>query len=377
MSLSRVVDDRVDRDRRLAGLAVADDQLSLATADRDHAVDRHQAGLDRLGDRLALDDAGRFELGRAGLGGGDLTAVVEWAPERVDHAAQQLLADGDLQQVAGPLHRVPLDDLVPLAEQHDADVVGLEVQRQSGDTVRQLEHLQRHAVVEAVDAGDAVGHGKDRADLGEVGGIRLQPLDPLAQNRCNLVGLDFHAGARSSLRRLGDALSKFLQAVADARVEDHVSHLQDDAAEDLLVDATGQLDLLAGLAPDLLADLAHHRRVQLDGAGHGHVDPPVLPLPQLLELAPDAEDLRHPVLLDQQLQEVDELGIGAADGALQPVALLGRGEIGAEEEDPKLAIGVQGVGELDQLVADRVELALIPGDLEERLGVYASGVRHR
>ena len=36
-----------------------------------------------------------------------------------------------------------------------------------------------------------------------------------------------------SLRRLGDALSKFLQATADARVQDHVADLQDDAAEDL------------------------------------------------------------------------------------------------------------------------------------------------
>ena len=163
---------------------------------------------------------------------------------------------GISQQVAGPLDRVALDDLVPLAEQHDADVVGLEVQRQPGDPVRQVEHLQRHAVVEAVDAGDAVGHGKDGADLREVGGIGLQPLDPLAQDACDLVRLDLHRVLSASLRRLGDALSKFLQATADARVEDHVSDLQDDAAEDLLVDTAGQLDLLAGLALDLLADLA-------------------------------------------------------------------------------------------------------------------------
>ena len=55
----------------------------------------------------------------------------------------------------------------------------------------------------------------------------------------------------ASLRRLRDALSKFLQATADARVEDHVADLQDDAAEDLAVDATGELDLLTGLPLDL------------------------------------------------------------------------------------------------------------------------------
>jgi hypothetical protein len=42
---------------------------------------------------------------------------------------EQGLADGDLEQAAGALDRVALDDLLPLAEQHDADVVGLEVQR--------------------------------------------------------------------------------------------------------------------------------------------------------------------------------------------------------------------------------------------------------
>ena len=47
-------------------------------------------------DRLALDDAGRLELGRAGLGGVDLALVVERAAERVDQAAEQLLADRDL-----------------------------------------------------------------------------------------------------------------------------------------------------------------------------------------------------------------------------------------------------------------------------------------
>src|SRR5690606_32306464 len=43
-----LVDHRVDRHGGLAGLAVADDQLALAAADRDHGVDRLVAGLDRL-----------------------------------------------------------------------------------------------------------------------------------------------------------------------------------------------------------------------------------------------------------------------------------------------------------------------------------------
>ena len=134
----------------------------------------------------ALNSAGRVSVGV------DLALVVERAAERVDHAAEQRLADRDLEQLAGALDGVALDDLVPLAEQHRADVVLLEVQRQPGDVVGQLEHLQRHAVVEPVDAGDAVGDREHGADLGEVGALGLQALDPLAQDLGNLVRLDFH-----------------------------------------------------------------------------------------------------------------------------------------------------------------------------------------
>src|SRR5665811_601314 len=174
----------------------------------------------------------------------------------------------------------------------------------------------------------------------------------------------------ASLRRLGDALSKFVQATADARVEHHVAYLQDDAAEDLLVDPAGQIDLLAGLPLDLLADLLDHGRIELGRAGHGDVDLAPLPLPHHLELAADAEQLRHPPLLDQQLEEVDQLALGAAERPPQPLDLLRRGEVRAEEEDLQLAPGVEGVGKLAQALRDWVEPALLLGHVEERFGVY-------
>src|SRR5262249_10925247 len=52
-ALALLVDDGVERDGGLAGLAVTDDELALAAADGDHRVDRLEAGLERLLDRLA------------------------------------------------------------------------------------------------------------------------------------------------------------------------------------------------------------------------------------------------------------------------------------------------------------------------------------
>ena len=52
-----LVDDRIDGNGRLAGPAVADDQLALSPADGDHGVDGLQAGLQGLFHRHAGDDS--------------------------------------------------------------------------------------------------------------------------------------------------------------------------------------------------------------------------------------------------------------------------------------------------------------------------------
>ena len=93
--------DGVDRDGGLAGGAVADDQLALAAADRDHRVDRHDAGLHRHGNRLPLDDARRDLLHRIVRGGGDLALAVDRLAEGVDHAAEHAFADRHGEQLAG------------------------------------------------------------------------------------------------------------------------------------------------------------------------------------------------------------------------------------------------------------------------------------
>ena len=102
------------------------------------------------------------------------------------------VADGDLEQVAGALDGVALDDLLPVAEEHGADVVGLEVQREAGHVVRQLEHLERHAVLEAVDARDAVRDRQHGADLGQLGLAGVEALDAALEDGGDLVGLDLH-----------------------------------------------------------------------------------------------------------------------------------------------------------------------------------------
>ena len=135
-----LVDDRVDRDRGLAGLAVADDELTLAAADRDHGVDRLDAGLHRLVHALALHDAGRLQLEGAAAVGRDLAEAVDRVAERVDDAAEVAVADGDREHLAGAGDLLAGLDAGELAEHDDADLVLVEVQREAERAVR-----ERHA----------------------------------------------------------------------------------------------------------------------------------------------------------------------------------------------------------------------------------------
>ena len=153
---ARVVDDGVDADRRLAGLPVANHQLTLAAADRDHRVHRHDAGLHWLAHRLALDDAGRDFLHRIICLGGDVALAVDRPAKRVHHAAKQRLAHGHGEQFAGGFHLVALGDAGVVAENHRAHFCFLEVQREAHHAVAEVEHLVHHRAGETLDLGHAV-----------------------------------------------------------------------------------------------------------------------------------------------------------------------------------------------------------------------------
>src|SRR5262245_33301167 len=109
------------------------------------------------------------------------------------------------------------------------------------------------------------------------------------------------------LRRLGDALSQFLEPVADARVQHHVPNLHDQAPEDVGVHLRLKLDGVAGLLLDLRADPVCDLRVEVDGASHGDREAPVLLGPEGVEVPADPEEDGGAVLLEEQVEEVDEL----------------------------------------------------------------------
>src|ERR1700716_3330265 len=189
-----LVENGVERDRGLAGLTIADDQFALAAADRDQRIDRFQAGGHRLVDRFARNDAGRLDVDAHPLVGLDRALAVDRIAERIDHAAEQALADRGIDDGAGALDGLAFLDLAVGAEDHDADVVGFKIERHAARAVLELNHLAGLDVVEAVDAGNAVADGQHLSDFGNLS-LLAEILDLVLEDRGNFRGADVHQPA--------------------------------------------------------------------------------------------------------------------------------------------------------------------------------------
>src|SRR5690606_22065542 len=103
----------------------------------------------------------------APLLGLDRALAVDRLAERVDDAAQELLADRHVDDRLGALDALAFLDLAVGTENDDADIVGFEVQRHALGAVLELDEFAGLDVIEAIDAGDAVADGKHLADFGD------------------------------------------------------------------------------------------------------------------------------------------------------------------------------------------------------------------
>ena len=177
----------------------------------------------------------------------------------------------------------------------------------------------------------------------------------------------------------GHLLAKLFEAVADRGVEDGVAHPDDEAAEDVGLDrsrrarpcgrSARRCDRRSG---STVAWSSSTAEVTCDRAGA------CSPRARASStLAPDAEDDRHAVVLDQQLEEVDEDRVGVGDRAVEPVLLLGGREVGREEEHLQLAVA-RRARRRTAPSCSRIasSLSLLLRDLEERAGVDRGDLLH-
>mmetsp|Transcript_40879 Transcript_40879/g.84029 ORF Transcript_40879/g.84029 Transcript_40879/m.84029 type:complete len:286 (-) Transcript_40879:57-914(-) len=185
-----LIEDCVDGDCGLASLAIADDQLSLATANWDQAVDSLQASGHGLVHALPGNDARSLELHSATALRLDRPGAIDRRAKGIHNAAQQFLADGDIHNGSGALDAVTFDNGSVIAENHNSDVVGFQVQRHALKAARELHHFACLHALEAVNARNPISHRENATNFLHISLI-LEVGNALAKDLGELCGAHF------------------------------------------------------------------------------------------------------------------------------------------------------------------------------------------
>ena len=185
-----LVDDGVDRNGGLAGLAVADDELTLAAADRRHGVDGLQTGGHRLVDRMAVHDVRCLRLENTAAFALNRAQTVDRVAQRVHDTAQIAVADRHGQHFAGAADLLALLDACEVAEDNHTDLAGVKVERQAERAVLEGQQLVGHATRQSLHMRNAIaGRGHIAHFLG--GRVaRLVRLDEILERTAYRGGIN-------------------------------------------------------------------------------------------------------------------------------------------------------------------------------------------
>merc|ERR1719430_2311447 len=115
----------------------------------------------------------------------DGTLSINGVAKSIHNTSKDLGADGDVNNGSSPLDNISLLDELVVTEDHNTNIVGLQVKSHPLQSGAELHHLLGLDVLEAIDTGDTVTNGQDTAGLLEVdGGSSSQ--DSLLQDGGNL-----------------------------------------------------------------------------------------------------------------------------------------------------------------------------------------------
>ena len=192
--LAALVQDGVDGDSGLTRLTIANDKLTLATANGDHRVDGEKTGLNRLAHRSALDNARSLELNGARVGGANLTHAIDRLTQRIHDTAEHGTAYRNVHDAAGGAALVAFLDDVDRAKKHGTDLVAVKVLGQTVNGLTsfaalELEQLAGHGATQSGDAGDTVADFVNTGNLLRVNG-RRQAVEFLGQRGGNALSID-------------------------------------------------------------------------------------------------------------------------------------------------------------------------------------------
>jgi len=155
----------------------------LPTADRDHGVNGHDSGEQRLGDRFANDDArGDFFHGIE-IAGLNRTLAVNRISKGVNCTAEERFANRDGEKTSGGLDLVAFFEGGHITKDDASHFFLFEIERNADGATGELYHLVVHDIRQAIQLGHAIGDGSDGAGVllhrlgGEFGDLLFNLLE--------------------------------------------------------------------------------------------------------------------------------------------------------------------------------------------------------
>lgn len=165
----------------LPSLSVTNDQLTLTTANGHQGIDGLDTSLHRLAHRHTWDDAGGFDADTETILGVDGTLAVDGVTQSIDNTAEQFITDWDVDNGTGTLDNIALLDELVVTEDHNTNVVGLQVEGHALQSGGEFHHLIGLDVVQAIDTSDTVTNAQHAASFLKIG-LGCNAQDSLLQN---------------------------------------------------------------------------------------------------------------------------------------------------------------------------------------------------
>src|SRR5579875_227416 len=166
--LSTLVDDRVQGNRGLAGLPVADDELTLAAPDRNHGVDRLDSGLQRLLNRLPVYYSRRQALQGIERLRFNWAFAVNGPAQRIHDTTDQGLSHWNRDDPPGAFYRVTLLDVAVIAKQYNPNLIFFQIESDADGLWSKFDQFARHDILQAVNACNAVTNADYRSCFGNI-----------------------------------------------------------------------------------------------------------------------------------------------------------------------------------------------------------------
>mmetsp|Transcript_17320 Transcript_17320/g.24659 ORF Transcript_17320/g.24659 Transcript_17320/m.24659 type:complete len:292 (+) Transcript_17320:580-1455(+) len=173
VGLGLLVDNCVNSNGGLSGLTITNDKLTLSKSNGDKGIYGLKAGKHGLGNGLTGDNSGGLNLSTRTSAGIKGSTSINGLTNSVDNTSKKLLTNRNIHNSSSTLDGVSLKNITIVTEDHNSDVVLLQVKGHTAETAGEDNHLSGLDIGKTVNTGDTVSNGNYRTSLGELDGAVL------------------------------------------------------------------------------------------------------------------------------------------------------------------------------------------------------------